>query len=91
MIHAVYKQIDGEWRTEIIRDPAVIRAYVKNRQVMEEEATLTDTLAPTGDADRDKRARKRCVCAWPVQIHLLFRIVFYIFLLFFSRNFLKTC
>ncbi|RDB29477.1 putative transcription initiation factor TFIID subunit [Hypsizygus marmoreus] len=50
---------DGEWQTEIIRDPAVIRAYVRGRQALEEEATLADSLAPTGDADKDKRAKKR--------------------------------
>jgi hypothetical protein len=47
------------WATEIIRDPAVIRAYIRSRQVIEEEATLADSLAPTGDADKDKRAKKR--------------------------------
>lgn len=52
-------QINGEWQTEIIRDIAVIRAYVKSRQTLEEEATLADSLAPTGDADKDKRAKKR--------------------------------
>ncbi|PPQ71123.1 hypothetical protein CVT24_009859 [Panaeolus cyanescens] len=52
-------QIDGVWQTEIIRDPAVIRAYVRGRQAIEEEATLADSLAPTGDADKDKRAKKR--------------------------------
>lgn len=52
-------QIDGEWKTEIVRDPAVIRAYVRRRQLIEEETTMADSLAPTGDADRDKRARKR--------------------------------
>ncbi|KAF8922160.1 hypothetical protein CPB85DRAFT_1266178 [Mucidula mucida] len=51
--------MDGEWQTEIIRDPAVIRAYVRHKQLMEEENTLADSLAPTGDADKDKRARKR--------------------------------
>ncbi len=53
--------VDGEWQTEIVRDPAVIRAYVRNRQAIEEENTLTDSLAPTGDADKDKRAKKRFV------------------------------
>lgn len=52
-------QIDGVWKTEIIRDPSVIRAYVRGRQALEEEATLADSLAPTGDADKDKRAKKR--------------------------------
>jgi len=57
-LNAIF-QIDGVWQTEIIRDPAVIRAYVRGRQVLEEEATLADSLAPTGDIDKDKRAKKR--------------------------------
>ncbi|KAF8632973.1 hypothetical protein AX15_001570 [Amanita polypyramis BW_CC] len=51
--------VDGMWKTEIIRDPAVTRAYIRSRQVIEEEATLADSLAPTGDADKDKRAKRR--------------------------------
>ncbi|KZV74842.1 TAF1 transcription initiation factor TFIID subunit TAF1 [Peniophora sp. CONT] len=51
--------IEGEWRTEIVREPAVIRAYLKRRQMIEEEETMADSLAPTGDAERDRRARKR--------------------------------
>ncbi|KAI0756326.1 hypothetical protein C8Q80DRAFT_1127954 [Daedaleopsis nitida] len=50
---------DGEWKTEIVRDAAVISAYVKKRQAIEEENTTADALAPTGDADRDRRAKKR--------------------------------
>lgn len=46
---------------EIIRDIAVINAYVKKRQTMEEENTTADALAPTGDAEKDKRAKKRYV------------------------------
>lgn len=55
----LFYQINGEWQTEIIRDQAVIRAYVRGRQAIEEEATLADSLAPTGDADKDNRAKKR--------------------------------
>jgi len=55
----IKRLIDGVWKTEIIRDPAVIRAYVRGRQVLEEEATLADSFAPTGDVDKDKRAKKR--------------------------------
>lgn len=51
----------GEWRTEIVRDAAVINAYVKKRQLIEEENTTADALAPTGDAEKDKRAKKRFV------------------------------
>ena len=52
--------VDGEWQTEIVRDAAVLAAYVKKRQAIEEENTTADALAPTGDADRDRRAKKRC-------------------------------
>ncbi|KAI0066428.1 hypothetical protein BV25DRAFT_1820368 [Artomyces pyxidatus] len=55
----VKRKIDGEWKTEIVRDPAVIRAYLRRRQMIEEEATTADRLVPTGDSDRDARARKR--------------------------------
>ncbi|KDR85407.1 hypothetical protein GALMADRAFT_234262 [Galerina marginata CBS 339.88] len=55
----IKRLIDGVWNTEIIRDPAVIKAYVRSRQAIEEESTLADSLAPTGDADKDKRAKKR--------------------------------
>ncbi|KAJ7070815.1 TAF1 transcription initiation factor TFIID subunit TAF1 [Mycena amicta] len=55
----IQRLVMGHWQTEIIRDPAVIRAYVRSRQAIEEEATLADSLAPTGDAEKDARARKR--------------------------------
>ncbi|KAI0828937.1 atypical/TAF1 protein kinase [Trametes gibbosa] len=51
--------VDGEWKVEIVRDPAVITAYLKKRQAIEEENMTADALAPTGDAERDRRARKR--------------------------------
>jgi hypothetical protein len=51
--------VAGEWETEIVREPAVINAYLNKRQIIEEEAQLTNTLAPTGDADKDARAKKR--------------------------------
>ena len=53
--------IDGKWATEIVRDAAVIRAYIRRRQIIEDETTGADTLAPTGDIDRDARAKKRYV------------------------------
>ena len=55
------QQIDGEWQTEIVRDPAVIRAYIRKRQAIEEENTTADALAPTGDEEKDERAKKRQV------------------------------
>ncbi|KAH9913336.1 atypical/TAF1 protein kinase [Epithele typhae] len=55
----IKRVVNGEVRHEIVRDAAVINAYVKKRQAIEEENTITDLLAPTGDADRDRRAIKR--------------------------------
>ncbi|GBE77413.1 Putative transcription initiation factor TFIID 111 kDa [Sparassis crispa] len=55
----IKRLINGEWKTEIIRDNAVINAYVKRRQAIEEDALTADALAPTGDADKDRRAKKR--------------------------------
>ena len=57
----IKRLVGGEWQTEIVRDTAVIQAYVKKRQAIEEENTTADALAPTGDADRDRRAKKRYV------------------------------
>ena len=61
MLINVCLQIDGEWQTEIVRDPAVIRAYIRKRQAIEEENTTADALAPTGDEEKDERARRRYV------------------------------
>lgn len=63
-----FPQVDGEWETEIVRDSAVIRAYVRRRQLLEEEATLADSLAPTGDEEKDRRAKKRSA-ARSIQVH----------------------
>ena len=51
--------VDGEWETEIVRDPAVIHAYLRKRRAIEEESRTADQLAPTGDEEKDRRARKR--------------------------------
>ncbi len=56
----IKRYMDGKWSTEIVRDAAVIRAYIRRRQIIEDETTGADTLAPTGDIDRDTRAKKRC-------------------------------
>ncbi|KAJ7631188.1 TAF1 transcription initiation factor TFIID subunit TAF1 [Roridomyces roridus] len=55
----IKRLVDGVWETEIIRDQGVIRAYVRSREAIEEETTFADSLAPTGDADKDKRYKKR--------------------------------
>ncbi|KAF8488534.1 hypothetical protein JB92DRAFT_3016567 [Gautieria morchelliformis] len=55
----IRRLVDGAWKTEIVRDSAVISAYVRKRQQIEEELIAEEALAPTGDMDRDARARKK--------------------------------
>lgn len=52
-------QIKGEWVDEIIRDINVINTYIRKRQIIEQGETDIETVAPTGDADRDKMAQRR--------------------------------
>ncbi|KAI9846871.1 MAG: hypothetical protein M1837_003483 [Sclerophora amabilis] len=44
---------------EIIRDPRVIRQYLKTRHALEAEKLALSELRPTGDADKDRRDQKR--------------------------------
>lgn len=53
----------GHVTTEVVRDPAVIGAYIQQRQLLEEENMKTEELAPTEDAQRNDRMKKRCVAA----------------------------
>ncbi|CAO3641478.1 unnamed protein product [Mucor hiemalis] len=55
------KQPNGEkkWEEEIIRDPVVIKSYLRQRQMIEEEATSAETLEPTDDEEKNARMKKR--------------------------------
>lgn len=53
--------MNGKWKTEIVRDANIINAYVRKRQIIEEKSMAADAVAPTGDADKDRRAAKLCV------------------------------
>lgn len=53
-------QIAGRWETEIVREPSIIAAYVRQRQLIEEEKTDADDLLPSDDEGKNERARKRC-------------------------------
>jgi len=52
-------QLDGSWKTEIVRDENVINVYIKTRRNIEEENMIADVALPTGDATTDSRMRKR--------------------------------
>ena len=52
-------QIAGRWETEIVREPSIIAAYVRQRQLIEEEKLEADDLLPSDDEGKNERARKR--------------------------------
>jgi hypothetical protein len=45
-------------RVEVVRDPNVIRAYVKRRQSIEDSQLAPDEIAPTNDEEKNKRNLK---------------------------------
>ncbi|CAM0136853.1 hypothetical protein VKS41_007438 [Umbelopsis sp. WA50703] len=61
VIRRLIRQPNGErvWQSETVRDPAVIKAYLRQRQMIEEEATSTETLEPTDDIEKNARMKKR--------------------------------
>ncbi|RUP38158.1 hypothetical protein BC936DRAFT_138420 [Jimgerdemannia flammicorona] len=46
-------------QTETVRDPAVINAYLRQRQVIEETSIDPESLEPTDDAEKNERMKKR--------------------------------
>jgi len=55
----IRRLIGGKWETEIIRDPSVIKAYVHQRSVIDEENLQADELLPSDDEGKNERRRKR--------------------------------
>ncbi|KAJ1032210.1 hypothetical protein NDA18_001705 [Ustilago nuda] len=51
--------VNGKWQREMVRDPAVINAYLTQRKKIEDEAIATEDLLPTGDAAIDMARMKR--------------------------------
>jgi hypothetical protein len=50
---------DGTWKSETIRDAAVIAAYLRQRQLIEQDDFPDETLVPTDDQERNKLYRKK--------------------------------
>jgi len=55
------EQVNGKWETEIVRDPSVIKAYVHQRSVIDEEKLEADELLPSDDEGKNERRKKRYV------------------------------
>ncbi|KAI7896186.1 uncharacterized protein EV154DRAFT_492635 [Mucor mucedo] len=47
------------WQQEVVRDPVVIKSYLRQRQMIEEEATSAEALEPTDDEEKNARMKKR--------------------------------
>ncbi|KAI1317458.1 hypothetical protein EDD11_008395 [Mortierella claussenii] len=50
---------DTTWKSETVRDPAVMNAYIRQRQLIEESSISTEALEPTNDEAKNERMRKR--------------------------------
>ncbi|KWU47600.1 Atypical/TAF1 protein kinase [Rhodotorula sp. JG-1b] len=55
----IKRLINGRWETEIVRDPSVIKAYVTQRRVIDEEKLEADELLPSDDESKNERRKKR--------------------------------
>ncbi|KAI5476818.1 transcription initiation factor TFIID subunit 1 [Pseudohyphozyma bogoriensis] len=55
----VKRLVAGKWETEIVRDPSVIAAYVRQRQVIDDEKTDADDLLPSDDEGKNQRRMLR--------------------------------
>ncbi|BGP46994.1 hypothetical protein JCM10450v2_002846 [Rhodotorula kratochvilovae] len=55
----IKRLIGGVWETEIVRDPSVIKAYIHQRSVVDEEKLEADELLPSDDESKNERRRKR--------------------------------
>ena len=54
-------QVDGEWKNEFIRDPHVIKAYLRAKEDHEMQNQSVENLMPTGNEEMDAKARARYV------------------------------
>ncbi|KAI8335611.1 hypothetical protein BD560DRAFT_451101 [Blakeslea trispora] len=53
------KNGDKVWQEETVRDPVVMKSYLRQRQMIEEEATSAEALEPTDDEEKNARMKKR--------------------------------
>ncbi|KAI8646780.1 hypothetical protein BD408DRAFT_409720 [Parasitella parasitica] len=61
VIKRLITQKTGEkiWQQEVVRDPVVMKSYLRQRQMIEEEATSAEALEPTDDEEKNARMKKR--------------------------------
>ncbi|KAG1170192.1 hypothetical protein G6F70_008805 [Rhizopus microsporus] len=61
IIRRLITQKNGEktWQQEVVRDPVVIKSYLRQRQMIEEEATNVEGIDPNDDDEKTARMKKR--------------------------------
>ncbi|KAK9762421.1 hypothetical protein K7432_011851 [Basidiobolus ranarum] len=61
VIKRLVRDKNGEtsWQSEVVRDPAVMNAYLRQRQLIEEQTTSVEMLEPTNDEEKNRRMKKR--------------------------------
>ncbi|KAH9822422.1 hypothetical protein DFH28DRAFT_1078654 [Melampsora americana] len=55
----IRRLIDGRWRTEVVRDPTVVNAYLRQRRLIDEQESSTEALMPSDDPEKNRMAKKR--------------------------------
>ncbi|KAK4694680.1 hypothetical protein P7C70_g8694, partial [Phenoliferia sp. Uapishka_3] len=55
----IRRLIAGKWETEIVRDPGIIGAYVRQRQTIDDEHADADDLRLSDDEGKNERRKKR--------------------------------
>ncbi|EGF98411.1 uncharacterized protein MELLADRAFT_118533 [Melampsora larici-populina 98AG31] len=55
----IRRLIDGKWRTEVVRDPTIVNAYLRQRRLIDEQESSTEALMPSDDPEKNRMAKKR--------------------------------
>ncbi|ORX92912.1 hypothetical protein K493DRAFT_408629 [Basidiobolus meristosporus CBS 931.73] len=61
VIKRLVRDKNGEtsWQSEVVKDPVVMNAYLRQRQLIEEQTTSVEMLEPTDDEEKNRRMKKR--------------------------------
>ncbi|KAI8460747.1 hypothetical protein BY996DRAFT_4607068 [Phakopsora pachyrhizi] len=55
----IRRLIDGKWKTEVVRDPTIVNAYLRQRRLIDEQESSAEALMPSDDPEKNRLAKKR--------------------------------
>lgn len=55
----IRRLIDGKWQTEVVRDPTVVNAYLRQRRLIDEQESSAEALMPSDDPEKNRMAKRR--------------------------------